>query len=131
MENTAKFLKDNNVVPFISFKDKKVHTVELLKDKMETITDAQGETKEGVKYLVKEGGTVKSFFTTSISLLQQLADKQKGDVVSIQLKSKKGEDGKYKSYYEVWEDLANDSSDDEEEIPIIDDDLYEGDTPFS
>lgn len=119
MENTKQYLKDRDILPRISFKDKQPHTVELVKDKIDTITDQQGNQKEGIKFLVKEDGVIKSFFTTSVGLLQQLSDKKKGDVVTVEMKSKKDDSGEYKSYYTV-------DSDSGEDIPVIDE--HEGDT---
>lgn len=117
MDAAKQYLKDNNIVPKISFKDKQAHTVELVKDKMETITDRDGKEIEGVSFLVTEDGEPKKIFTTSISLIQKLSECKKGDVVTIQMKSRKDDSGGYKSYYEVtggdqsvdetWEDIPD------------------------
>jgi len=120
MESAKDFLKDKNILSFISFKDKSPHTVELVKDKVDTIRNQQGEELQGVKFLVKENGENKSFFTTSISLLQKLADKSPGDVVTIEMKSRKGDDGQFRSYYEVSSP---------EDIPVIQENA--GDQGFS
>lgn len=99
MENSKKFLKKHSIFPKISFKDKKPHTVELVKDKIETIGTESGE-KEGVRYLVKEDGEMRSFLTCSASLISTLANYQPGDVVIIQLMSK-NLNGKLISVYQI------------------------------
>jgi len=126
MENSKSYLKDHSILERISFKDKKPHTVVLGKDKLDTIKDQQGKELEGVRFLVKEDGEAKSFFTTSISLIQKLANKEAGDTVVIQMKSRQGDDGQYRSYYEVGDGIDNEVSD-SEDIPTINEQgNYEG-----
>ena len=100
MENSKKYLKDNSIVPFISFKEIPTHTVELVADKEDSMTDVAGKLKEGISYLVKEDGEAKKFFTSSVSLISKLASCVPGDKVKIMLKSRKTDKG-YQSYYEV------------------------------
>jgi len=101
MNGSKEYLKENDIMPYISFKDGQAHTVKLLSDKADKIKDKDGEEKEGMKYMVIEDGTEKSFFTSAISLIQKLADKEEGSEVVIQMKSAKGADGQWKSFYEV------------------------------
>ena len=123
MDAAKSYLKSHDVVERISFKDKSPHTVELGKDKEDTIKDQEGKELEGVRFLVKENGEAKSFFTTSISLIQKLASKEAGDSVTIQMKSRKGDDGQYRSYYEVSEGTTRGSEGvsegDDDPIPTI------------
>lgn len=128
MKASKEFLKEKGIVPRISFKDKEKHIVELVKDKKEAITDENGEKKEGVKYLVKENGQLKSFFTASLSLIEKLAEFKPGSKVAIQMKTKKvGND--YINYFDVMEvkkewKKKNNKKQKDEEVPIVDlDDL--------
>ena len=100
MQNSKTYLHNKGILPKISFKDGQSHLVKLLKDKEETIRDANGLEKQGIKYLVEEGGTPKSFFTSSIGLVQKLSELAEGTEVVIQMKSKKGDKG-FISYFEV------------------------------
>lgn len=69
----------------ISFKDGKAHTVKLLKDKEDTITDGRGGIVKGIKFLVEENGRQTTFFTGSIGLISKLTSCQPGDVVTIKM----------------------------------------------
>lgn len=119
MQNSKEYLVNHQVRPFISFKDGKSHTVRLLKDKIDTLKDNQGNVKEGVKYLVMEGDTEKTFFTGSIALISKLAEYNEGDEVTIELKSRKAEGGEWRSYFEVSQKGFVAKID--EEIPVIED----------
>lgn len=100
MEASKEFLKDKNILGRISFKESPVHTVVLEKDKIDTITGTDGNEVTGVQYLVKEDGEVKTFFTSSVSLVQKLSEYKAGDMVRITMKSVKGTDG-FRTAYEV------------------------------
>ena len=115
MQNSQSYLSQKGIVPKISFQDGKSHKVTLVKDKIDKIKDANGTEKEGVKYMVFEDGTPKTFFTASSRLIQKLAELPENSEVIIQMKSKKGNEG-YISYFEV--------SKAEEEIPIIEESNY-------
>lgn len=121
MQQSKDYLTNHKIRPFISFKDGKAHTVRLLKDKIDTLKDNQGVVKEGVKYLVVEGDTEKTFFTGSIALISKLAEYEEGDEVTIELKSRKAENGEWRSYFEVSQ-KGFVSQINNEEIPIIEDD---------
>lgn len=121
MQGSKQYQKENNIIPRISFKDGKGHRVELVKDKMETMT-FEGEEKTGVKYLVKENGTPKSFFTSSEALISKLADLEEGAVVEIIMKSVKLDNGQWGSRYEVKQDGGQEEDDG---IPIIEEDKSE------
>ncbi|GAG08913.1 unnamed protein product, partial [marine sediment metagenome] len=99
MESSKQYLKDNDIVPRISFKKDPKHTVKLLNDKIDTLKTNDGET-QGVKYLVEEGGEKKTFFTGSVGLIQKLSDFNVGDTVVIEMKSI-NKDGNYISVFEV------------------------------
>lgn len=123
MQSSKDFLKERGVMSRISFKDGKAHTVVLLKDKVETIKGQDGSDIEGVKYLVTEGKEPKSFFTSSVKLIQQLADVKENEEVTIVMKSKKGDTG-YVSYYEVKKKEDGNPDEDEidvDDIPVIED----------
>lgn len=114
MEASKEYLKKNNIVPTISFKDGTAHTVKLVQDKLDTITGNDGKDVEGVAFLVEEDGEKKRFFTSSVSLIQKLSSVESGSTVTIQMKKSKGQDGKYKSYYEVNSGSASASTNDDE-----------------
>ena len=100
MNNSKQFLKDNNYLPRISFKDGRPHRVKILKDAIKCIKDESGQDIEGVEYSVIENGEDKTFFTSSFSLISQLSEYDEGVEVEIQMKSKKV-NGKFQSYFEV------------------------------
>src|SRR3990167_5299149 len=101
MDNIEKqFLKSHNITERISFKDGKAHTIKIIKRKLDSI-DNQGVIKEGIKYLVNEDGTAKSFFTSAISLIQKLAEIEDGRLITIQMRSKPNGQGGFTSYFDV------------------------------
>ncbi|MCR4307089.1 MAG: hypothetical protein NUV80_00855 [Candidatus Berkelbacteria bacterium] len=118
MQNSKQFLQTHNVMPRISFKDGQAHLLSMLNDKIDTIKGTDGEMVEGVKYLVQEENEKKTFFTSSISLIQKLADVKEGENVIVQMKSRKGENGKWQSYYDV-QYKGKVGKDMGEEIPVI------------
>ena len=119
MQGSKEFLKTHEILPKISFKDGKAHTVKLIQDKVDKIKDADGTEVEGVKYKVVEAGEVKTIFTSSVGLIQKLSEYAENSEVVIQMKSKKGEDGKWKSYYDVR--LVGEDSDTPDDVPTIED----------
>lgn len=101
MSNIEKdFLKSHNITERISFKDGMPHTFKILKRKLDSI-DNQGVIKEGLKYLVSEAGTPRSFFTSAISLIQKLAEIEDGRLITVQMKSKPNGQGGFTSYFDV------------------------------
>ena len=100
MDASKEYLKNNDIVPRISFKDSPKHTVKLVKDKIDTIMDDKGQKVDGVKYLVEESGDKKTFFTSSDSLIQKLSDVSAGTEVTIEMKSKKTDAG-FRTYFTV------------------------------
>jgi len=128
MNASEQFLKDNKIVPFISFKDGQSHRIRIYKDKLDTITDKNGVLIDGVSYLVMEGGTAKKFFTKSISLISKLASfVGKETDVLIQMKSVKDAGG-YKSVYDV-KAVTPETEQMAEEPPNIGEDFGEGEIP--
>jgi len=103
MESSKAYMKDNGILPRISFNDLSAHTVKLMKDKVDSIPDAnsEGGRVEGMKYLVNEDGESKSIFTTSIGLISKLATVEEGATVTIQMYKQNN-----KSYYRVTKDGA-------------------------
>ena len=115
MQNSKDYLKNHNVVPFISFKESPKHKVKLLSDEIGKIKDKQGVEVDGVHYSVEEAGTEKKFFTSSIGLIQRLAECEADETVTIEMKSKKGEKG-WQSYFVV---TRHDLGEAEEVPPVI------------
>ena len=119
-------------MPFISFKDGQPHKLKILNAKEDTLKDENGQPIEGMKFLVEEDGERKTFFTSSISLISQLADIEEGAVATIKMGRRKTEKG-WRSYFEVskegeeqFEEIDNPLIDEEnipKEIPI-------GEPPF-
>ena len=117
MQNSEKYMKDNNILARISFNDLQAHTVKLLKDKEDSIPDGKGGQITGMKYLVEENGESKSIFTGSISLISKLAMCKEGDTVTIKMGKQNN-----KSFYTVVKEGAEirnpETADlDEEELP--------------
>jgi len=122
MQASKQYQKDHKIMPFISFKDGKSHSVKLLNDKVDTLTGTDGKEVEGIKYLVEENGEKKTFFTSSNTLISKLADLGEGDEVSIRMKSVQGKDGKWRSSYEVSAKGKVIKDMEDGEIPIIEED---------
>lgn len=121
MKASKEYMKNNQIVPYISFKDGGQHTVILIKDKVDTIKDGNtGGVVEGVKFLVEENGEKKSFFTSSIGLIQKLSEYQEGDTVTIKMVSKKV-NGEFRSSFLVksgdGSEKAEEGEEEEEEEP--------------
>lgn len=117
MDASKSYMKDNGILNRISFQDGAAHTVKLLKDKLHSIPDptSQGGKKEGMMYLVEEGGEQRTFFTGSIGLISKLALCEEGDVVTIQMKKANN-----KSFFVVTKD-GTEVIEDGEEAVIADD----------
>jgi len=90
---SKEFAKEQGWVPRISFKKTPKITVKLISDEKREITDNTGEVIEGVAIKVEENGEEKEIFTSSRSLIQQLADYEPGETVTIQMKSVKTKQG--------------------------------------
>ena len=93
MDASKQYLKENQILSRVSFKETPTHTFTLQKDKLETITGTDGKEKAGVQYLVKEDGEFKTWFTGSPSVIQKIAEYQSGDTVKVTMKSVKGNQG--------------------------------------
>jgi hypothetical protein len=113
MDSIKEWLKKENIRPRISFKDGKPHTVKILNAREDEITDNTGKVKKGIKLLVEEGGEMKTFFTSSVQLLSYLANLEENETVTLQMKSRKGSDGNFRSYFDIKR------ADTGEDIPII------------
>jgi hypothetical protein len=100
MDASKEFMKESGITAKISFKESPVHTVILLKDKLEKFTGMKGEEVTGIKYLVRENGEDKTILTTSMSLVQKLSEFDSGDEVKITYKSIKV-GGEFKNTYDV------------------------------
>lgn len=88
LDASKEYMKKHAIYPRISFKDKAEHIVTLVKEKIDVIPGPEGD-KEGMNYLVKESGELKTFFTSSAFLISSLAAYDIGDEVSIQMVVKK------------------------------------------
>jgi len=130
MENSKKFIKEQGLLPTISFKNGQAHIVQLIQDKQKSITDDKGEKVVGMAYKVVENGEPKKFFTASADLITQLAEMPEKTTVQIQMK-KKSMGGKVRSYYEV--DIVSDGSPSagsspskisKEDIPVLEEEDY-------
>ena len=86
MDASKAYMKENQILPRISFADGKAHTMKLIRDKVDNIPDGKGGNVQGMKYLVEEGGEQKTIFTGSIGLISKLAACEPNDVVTIQMK---------------------------------------------
>ena len=115
MQNSKEYLKNHNIMPFISFKEQRKHTVKLLSDEAGNLTDASGKVVEGMHYLVEEGGQKKKFFTSSVGLIQRLAECDVSETVIIEMKSKKGANG-FVSFFEVIRPSQGES----DQVPSVD-----------
>ena len=113
MEASKEFMKVNGIGARISFADGAEHTIKLLKDKQDSIPDAnsEGGRKEGMKYLVEENGEQKTIFTGSIGLIGKLSECNPGDVVAVQMYKANN-----KSYYRVSKGGKEVKADGEEDI---------------
>jgi len=114
MQSSKNYLQNKNISPYISFQDGKAHTVTLLADEDYTLMD-----KEGIRFTVLENGEEKTFFTTSISLIRQLAEFSENTIVTIQLKTKIVNGNPVKSYDVSVVGTA--TKKEEIEIPVIED----------
>jgi hypothetical protein len=115
MQNSKEWMKEGGYSNRISFNDGSVHTVKLLKDKVDTIPDGKGGTIKGMKYLVEENGEQKTIFTGSVGLVAKLAECNEGDVVTINMYKQNS-----KSYYKVvkaGQEIGESHTADTEEAP--------------
>lgn len=129
MKAAEEFCQQNDIRPTISFKDGQPHEVTFVSSKLDE-REFDGQAKKGITCLVKEGGIEKSFFTSSVSLIASLTSIQVDDTVVIELVSRKGSDGGFKSSFVVRkagdaptdreEELPTIDIDDPEDIPVID-----------
>lgn len=103
MQNSQQFLKQENILPRLSFRDGKRHILTLVKDKIDSISNDKGQQIKGVRYLCTEDGTPKSFFTSSQALIQRLAEVPEESVVAIQMKRRQTPQG-FRSYFEIDEE---------------------------
>lgn len=118
-------MKDNGILPRISFNDGAPHTVKLVKDKVDKIPDGKGGTVDGMKFMVEEGGESKTFFTGSVGLISKLASVEEGTTVTIQMKKANN-----KSYFVVTTADGNEvKSEDEGEI-VADDETVSSKTSW-
>lgn len=100
MEGAKQYLKEQNILPRLSFKDGLKHVLKLIDSKSDTINDGNNIIK-GIKVLVEENGEKKTFFTSSESLISKLSEIAENTVVVIELKSRKDQDGQFKSIFSV------------------------------
>ena len=101
------FLKARGFKPRIKFSDRQEHKFEFLSGAMDSVDFGSGGGDETVmRYLVKEDGEEKEITTTSLSLVQALADAEAGDLYSVKLVSK-NVNGKMISTFDVKQISGN------------------------
>ena len=99
MQASKDYMKENNMLPSISFELNKNTVVKMLKDKKDSVKDKRtGEPVHGVRYLVEQNGEKKTFFTGSYVLIEKLSNCNEGDVVTIRQIKKQGQSGPITSY---------------------------------
>jgi hypothetical protein len=130
MEEIKQWLHSHQVLPRISFKDRKEHIVEMVKARAESFTNNEGELVDGIKFLVKESGEPKTFFTASQDLLMKLAESKEGEVYKIKMCAK-NVGGVVKTYYEVDKVSEDEPMEDTkaEDIPVVESEGTEGERP--
>lgn len=84
MEAAKKYLEKHESYDRVNLKDGLEHTLELINAKIDNIKDKNTQKDiEGVKFLVKEGEELKTIFTTSVALIQKLADIEPKTIITI------------------------------------------------
>jgi hypothetical protein len=104
MANPAQeYLKTHAQFPRVELKDLQEHILKLENCKQDTIEDkATKKEIEGVKFLVKEAGELKTIFTTSTVLIQKLADLvDSNETVKVTQVKYEGNNGKELTTYAV------------------------------
>lgn len=95
------YLKERGVEERISFKNTpEVKGLKIIKRESDVISGTDGREVQGIKYFAEHEQQQKTFFTSSISLIMQLANYKDGDIVNIICKSFKTPQG-YRSKYIV------------------------------
>jgi len=103
----AKNYMDKRGGQIISFQDGEPHTVKLVDAEEDTVpAQNSDEEVEGVRFKVKEDGEDKNFFTASFKLISELAGREPGEVVTIQMKKTKNDDGEWRSIYQIEEESS-------------------------
>ena len=100
MKASKEFAKEQGWESRISFQKTPKITVKLVSDEKTTITGNDGKPAAGISVKVEMDGEPKGFFTTSQALIQQLSDYNEGDVVTIEMKKIKTDQG-FRSTYKV------------------------------
>lgn len=110
MQLEKDYLKEKGILPRISFKKTPIVTgLKLLERRKLEITNVEGEKVQGLEYIVEHEGIKKSFFTTSIDLINQLLPTENNEIVNITLKSVKSPTGQFKSKYLVKYSSGNEA----------------------
>ena len=117
MENAKQYAQSHHTYPSISLKEAGTVTVELVKDKLDSL-EYEGQTKEGVRFLVKHNGELKSFFTASPGLISQLSPFNPGDTVTIVCKSRKTDRG-YRTSFKVFAGTKEPEMPESDAIPVV------------
>src|SRR3990167_10939241 len=110
MDNSKEFLKKQNILPKISFKETPKVKVKLINDKETFIQTPTGD-KAGIKYLVEHEGEKKVIITGSVGLIQKLSQLESGTEVEIEMQNRGG-----KNRFVVAREG--------EDMPVIDEDDY-------
>ena len=127
MDSAKKYAQAHHIYPAISLKDSGTVTVELVKDKLDTL-EYEGKPREGVRFLVKHDGELKNFFTASPILISQLAPFISGDTVTIVCKSRKTDQG-YRTSFKVFAGTREPEMPEPDDIPVIEENESGKDVP--
>ena len=100
MQTSKDFIREQGWLSRISFKTTPRVMVKLISDEKRTIIDNTGKEVKGIAIKVEQDGEEKEIFTSSISLISQLADYEPGSVVVIEMKSTKTNQG-YRTSFKV------------------------------
>ena len=107
MQSAKDFLKNSKIMPRISLRDGKVHTLKVLNAKLDKLNNTDGTVSEGLRILVEEDGTMKTLFTSSIQLITVLSEVEPNEILEVQMKKKSGPQG-IRSYFDIKRlDISN------------------------
>lgn len=124
---SKEYLKAHAQFERVELKDGTEHELEFINDKIDTIEDKNTKKEiEGVKYLFKEGGDLKTVFTTSRVLIEKMSDIETNDKVKIQQVKYQGNNGQELTTYNVsklegkkWITVGEVKEIETEELPTI------------
>jgi len=116
---SAQFLKENNIVPNLSFKDGKSHLLKYIKSEVKTMT-FNSEEKKGVIYMFTEDNEPKKYFTAALSFIQPMAEVEENEELKIQM-VRKSIGGQVKSFFNIEKVKSGFISEEGQELPKTED----------